>query len=146
MRASVIEFRRVLGCCLQCCFYYNMTRPETISSNFWRSDYPYKICLSWIPIHLTTYNNSEKKNICRCCPVKLSVNVLNLKRIVAVFNLSKTDPAARHALKTKVSFKSFGKCLRQIVCVGICLLKNIRSMVYNLHPCSKIQTCSLNIG
>ena len=38
-----------------------MTRPETISSNFWRSDYPYKICLSWIPIHVATYNSSEKK-------------------------------------------------------------------------------------
>ena len=40
-------------------------------------------------------------------PVKLSWKTLSLKHIVTVFNLSKKDPATRHALKIKVSFKSF---------------------------------------
>ena len=39
-----------------------------------------------------------------------------------VFSLSKKVPATARALKTKLSFKSFGKYLRQIVCVGILLL------------------------
>ena len=45
-----------------------------------------------------------------------------------VFNLSKEDPATRRALKTKLSFKSFGKYLRQIVFVGTPLV--IKFQVY----------------
>ena len=48
--------------------------------------------------------------------------ILSFKHIVMVFNLSKKDPTTRHALKTKLSFKSFGKYLRKMVCVGISLL------------------------
>ena len=40
-------------------------------------------------------------------PVKLSWKVLRLKHRAMVFNLSKKDPATRHALKTKLLFKSF---------------------------------------
>ena len=39
-----------------------------------------------------------------------------------VFNLSKKDPATRHAQKTKFSYNSFWKYLRPIVCAGIPLL------------------------
>ena len=63
-------------------------------------------------------------------PVKLSWKILSLKRIGMVFNLSKKDPATRRALKTKLSVKSFGKFLRQRVCVGIPLLQNFRSVAY----------------
>ena len=62
-----------------------------------------------------------------------------------VFNLSKKDPATRHVLKTKLSFKSFWKYLRQIVCTVILLLQNFRSIAYNLHICDKVKASSLNI-
>ena len=62
-----------------------------------------------------------------------------------VFNLSKKDPATRHVLKTKLSFKSFWKYLREIVCTVIPLLQNFRSIAYNLHICGKVKACSLNI-
>ena len=38
------------------------------------------------------------------------------------FNLSKKDPATRHAQKTKLSFKSLGKHLKKIVCAETLLL------------------------
>ena len=40
-------------------------------------------------------------------PVKLSWKALSLKHIAMVFNLSKKDPAPRHASKTKFLFNSF---------------------------------------
>ena len=39
-----------------------------------------------------------------------------------VFNLSNKDPITTRALKTKLSFKSFGKYLRKITCFEISLL------------------------
>ena len=62
-----------------------------------------------------------------------------------VFNLSKKDPATRYVLKTKLSFKSFRKYLRQIVCTVIPLLQNFMSISYNLCICGKVKACSLNI-
>ena len=43
----------------------------------------------------------REKNCSQTLPVKLSWKVLSLKDIAMVFNLSKKDPAPRHALKTK---------------------------------------------
>ena len=60
-----------------------------------------------------------------------------------VFNLSKKDPATRQVLKTKLSFDSFWKYLRQIVWIP--LLQNFRSIAYNLHICGKVKACRLNI-
>ena len=52
-----------------------------------------------------------------------------------VFNLSKKDPATKHVLKTKLSFKRFWKYLRQMVCTVISLLQTFMSIAYNLHIC-----------
>ena len=62
-----------------------------------------------------------------------------------VFNLSKKDPATKHVLKTKLSFKSFRKYLRQVACTVITLLQNFRSIAYNLHICDRVKACSLNV-
>ena len=49
----------------------------------------------------------REKKCSQTLPVKLSWKVLSLKHIAMVFNLSKKDPALRHALKTKLLFNSF---------------------------------------
>ena len=48
-----------------------------------------------------------------------------------VFSLNKKDPATRRALKTKLSFKSFGKYHRQIACIGIPLLQKFYKISVN---------------
>ena len=49
----------------------------------------------------------REKKCSQTLPVKLSWKVLSLKHIAMVFNLSKKDPATRHALKIKLLFKSY---------------------------------------
>ena len=76
IKASVVEFKRILGCRLQFHYYQNMTAAETIPSKFWRWDYPYKNCVLGIPIATTTYNISEKKLF---IDISHQVNLENVK-------------------------------------------------------------------
>ena len=77
-----------------------------------------------MPILLATRNISKNITVCRCCLSssceKCSARSTQLWSSILV----KKDPATNHALKTKLSFKSFGKYLRKLVCVGIQLLQN----------------------
>ena len=61
-------------------------------------------------------------------PAKLSWKIISLNTAM-VFNLSKKDPATGHVLRTKLSFKSFQKYLRQIVCTVFPLLQLLLELV-----------------
>ena len=106
IKASVMEFKRVLGCRLQFCSYQNVTAGEIIFSKFWRWDYPYKNSLWWTPILVGTYNIFEKKLF---VDIARQVILQNVKFETHSYALqsSKKDHATRHALRTKLSFKSF---------------------------------------
>ena len=73
-----------------------------------------------------------RKNLFVDIACQVIVKNIKFENVAMVFNLSKKDPATSLALKTMLSFKSFGKYARQIFCVGISLMLNFRSIAYKM--------------